>query len=145
VTPRFTDTGSLRLPDSTICGFDDSPTQQYKESATPRLNHTKSQRLPNSTIRGVSDSPTRIIESGSRRLSVSPIRRVFFKKINNRLPVSVMQGVVDSPTQRYGKSATPPITNTESWGLPVSVIAGSRFSNTNISANSKPKSERLKM
>jgi hypothetical protein len=40
----------------------DSPTQQYRESATLRINNMRSRRLSVSTIR---ESP-RIVESGSR-------------------------------------------------------------------------------
>ncbi len=46
-----------------------------------------------------------------------------------------MRRVSDSAYHWYGESATPRITDTRSRWLPVS--------NTNISANSKPKSERL--
>ncbi len=54
-----------------------------------------------------------------------------------------MWGVGDSAYQWCVELATPRITDTRSRLLSLSVIARSRFSNTNISANSKLKSEQL--
>ncbi len=62
----------------------------------------------------------RLAESGSRRLSDLP-------------SFSFKHSKADSPTRRVGESSTSRLAE-----------SGSRFSITNISANSKPKAERLK-
>jgi len=106
-----------RLPDSTIRGVGDSLYQQHAESATLRLNDTGSQRLSASLIHGVKDSP----HHRYRELAIE-----FFKR---KLSVSMIQRVVDSPHQWYGESLTPciaelptpPITDTESLRLRVSL------------------------
>jgi hypothetical protein len=74
-----------------------------------------------------------------------------------RLPDSPSRGVDNSPTRRVGELATPLLAESGSRRLstrqvfllniqkPTSRLgeSGSRFSITNISANSKPKAERL--
>ncbi len=87
------------------------------ESATPRLKDAGSQ------IRGVDDSPYHRYSEFS------------FKKFNSQLSVSV------TPQK------SPHISDAESRRLPVSLSrrVGERFSNMNISENSKPKSELLEM
>ena len=130
-----------RLPDSMIRGVGDSPTQQYGESATL-------------TKRGVGDSPThrygesttlRITDTASFLLKNSIANSLYrwcgesltprISDAESRwLPVSLSRRVADSAYCWYGESPTPRI-----------VESGSRFSNTNISENSKPKSERLEM
>ncbi len=111
-----------RLPDSTIRGVGDSPDQQYAESTTPRITDTASFLLKNS----IADSPYLWCgESSTPRISDEESRR---------LPVSLSRRVADSAYRWYGESPTSRI-----------VESGSRFSNTNISENSKPKSERLEV
>ncbi len=90
----------------------DSPTQQYGESATLRINDTRSRRLSDSTIRGVDDSPHHWhAESASE----------FFKR---KLTVSVIRRVIDSAYRWYGESPTPRIVESGSRRLRVSVIRG---------------------
>jgi hypothetical protein len=82
-------------------------------------------RLSDSPSRGVSDSPSFLlnIQKPTPRLAESA---------SHRLPDSPSRRVADSPTHRVGESPARRI-----------VEPGSHFSITNISANSKPKSERL--
>ncbi len=74
-------------------------------------------RLPVSSRGYVESATLRLNDTGSRRLTVSLVR-----------------GVDDSPYHWYREFSFKKFNSR----LPVSVIAGSRFSNTNISANSKP-------
>ncbi len=80
-TPRLNDTQSRRLPDSTIRGIGDSPYQRYEESMTLRITDTVSFLLKNSLADSVcqwcgESSTPRIVESESRWLRISLIRRV---------------------------------------------------------------------
>ncbi len=95
-----------------IRGVADSAYQWCGESSTPRLNDT-----------------------GSRRLPVSPIRRVGYwillKKTlciddteSRQLPAPVILWVADSPYPWIGESPTPRITDTESRRLRVSLSRG---------------------
>jgi hypothetical protein len=128
-------TRSRRLSDSMIWGVDDSPHHWYG-----------SRRLSISMIRGVGDSPTlRITDTASfhfkNSIAYSPYQccvesstpRVSDAE-RGRLPILLSRRVTDSAYCWYGESPTLHI-----------VESGSRFSNTNISENSKPKSERLEM
>jgi hypothetical protein len=63
--------------------------------------------------------------------------------IEKLLPDSASRGVADTPTRRVGASAFECLK--ENSATPRLGESGSRFSITNISANSKPKSERLEM
>ncbi len=87
-TLRLNDTGSRRLSASLIQGVDDSPHHQYGESAIEffkrKLSVSVIRRVTDSVYRWYRESPTpRIVESGSRWLHVSVIRRVSsWKKIS---------------------------------------------------------------
>ncbi len=77
----ITDTGSRLLPASLIRGVGDSPHHRYGESAIEffkrKLTVSMIRRVVDSPHRWYGESPTpRIVESGSRRLRVSPIWRV---------------------------------------------------------------------
>ncbi len=97
--------------------IDDSPTRWVMELATPRLAESGSRRL--------SDSPS---FSFKHSKADSPTRRA----VSRRLPDSPSRRVSDSLTRRVGESPIRRLTE-----------SGSRFSIMNISANSKPKAERL--
>jgi hypothetical protein len=89
-----------------------------------------------------SDSPTHHGDSLTRRVEeLATLRLAKF---------SFKHSKANSPTRQVGKSSTPRLVESESRRLPDSPSRGvanspsaSRFSITNISANSKPKSERL--
>jgi hypothetical protein len=131
--PAITNTGSRRLCLSVIRRVANSPHHWYAESPTLRITDTRSRRLPASpiqrvgywiflkktlriddtesrplpapVIRWVADYPC-LIESESRRLRVSPIRRVddsaYHRWVGSRrLRGSVTQGVA---IQRKNKS-----------------------------------------
>jgi hypothetical protein len=108
----------------------------------------------------------RLPDSASRRLSDSASRRVAFECLKEKLGESesrllnvqkknwASRRVGDSPTRLMGESLTPRLSESESRRLPdFENLAstprlgesGSRFSITNISANRKPKLERLEM
>jgi hypothetical protein len=130
----------------------DSLHQRYAESTTPRITDVGSWRLSVSVRRGVDDSVYRWYgeffkkyldsDSPSHRYGESATHHITDTR-SCRLPVSPIRGVADSPYHRCRESATLRIIYMGSRRLPISLIAGSRFSNTNISANSRPKSERL--
>jgi hypothetical protein len=103
----------------------------FVQIATLSITDTRSRRLSDSTIRGVGDSPyQRYAESSTPRLKDTGSRR---------LTVSLVREVNDSTYQQYREFSFKKFNSR----LSLSEIAGSRFSNTNISANSKQKSERV--
>ncbi len=102
-TPRIVESGSRRLPASLICGVSDSPHHRYEESAIEffkrKLSVSMIRRVVSSPHQWYGESPTpRIVDSESRRLHLSPIRRV------DNSPVSLSRGVDDTAYRWYGKS-----------------------------------------
>ncbi len=114
-------------PLSPIRGVADSPYRWYGESPTPRISDAS--------------STPRLNDTGSRRLPVSPIRRVgywiFLKEnslyrwygesstprtsdtVSRRLPISLSRRVTDSAYHQYGESTTPRIVESGSRRLRV--------------------------
>jgi hypothetical protein len=101
-------------------------------------------QLPDSPSQGVDDSPTRRVGVlATPRLAESRSRRLF-----DSMSFSFKHSKADSLTRRVGESSTLRLAESKSQRLPDSPNcsvpeSGSRFLITNISANSKPKAERL--
>jgi hypothetical protein len=153
-----------RLPDSMSRGVDDSPTRLVGESPTPRLGESPTPRLGESESRCLKMSEKQS-ESLSRGVDDSPTRRVgespwwgyskyfkfiidfpVFKRVNQAFKIQIWQ------KGRQGCYVLLPLTDLKVWkklypkaflSTPRLGESGSRFSITNISANTKPKAERL--
>jgi hypothetical protein len=107
-----------RLPDSASQRIVNSPTRQVGESATCRLTDVEIILFK--------------IHQLTRRVGDSPSRRVGDSPTHRRGDFSFKNSLADSPTRRVGETATPRLGE-----------LGSSFSITNISENTKPKSEPL--
>ncbi len=154
-----------RLPDSASRGFDDSPTRQVGESDFECLKEK-------SASRRVSDSPTRLIgesltprlgesstprlgesgsrhgESGSRYSNFLKFSIDFpdFKRLNQPFKRSIWQKrslVCNVLSPLIYLKVWKKLYLQAFWLTPRLGESGRRFSITNISANTRPKSERL--
>ncbi len=170
VSRRLSDSGSRWLSDSASRGVDDSPTRRVRESAfkclKEKLGESESRRLPVSPNLGVTNSPTQRVgesstpwlgesgsrhgESGSRYSNFLKFSIDFpdFKRLNQPIKRSIWQ----KRSQRC--DVLLPLIYLKVWKIfylkaflstPRLCESGSRFLITNISANTKPKSERLEM
>jgi hypothetical protein len=97
--------------------------------------------LPASSHPGFS-SPYHLYAESTTVESVPPVRRVDhspfinagspFKRFNSRLPVLPIRRVSNSQYPKYGESATPHITDTQSRRLPASVIGPKNCSHCHV-------------